>query len=224
MKNVTSILAVLILLTMVIAALGVPEFALVSIGIVVLLLMFVAYTWISPVYRSKYCAARYTHYTWSHYAFESMFTWLVPFCRSFKRNTVRMNGWITPKTIIAMKDTDCIHKLMGVSYGRIHKNSIRLGYSYIDDNKFALHLYSYNNGKRKSTFVGYAQPNHTLYLHIANKQTIEVGIETSTGTIVKAYPLCDYTTPRDRVFLLLPYFGGKEKPSIKCYSYVQFYL
>lgn len=221
----TSLFAIIIIFAILVGTF-VPVVMLIALLVATLFLLYTFYAWISPFQRSKHAPARYTHYPCCHYSFESIFTWLVPFSRVTRKRTITMKGYISPYTIQAMQDNDTIHKLMGVSYkGGVHKNSVRLGYSHVDNNNIALHIYAYKNGKRKTQFLGYIKPMEEITMTIINHQIISV---TSGGKIYgefgiyKNLVLCDYTIPQKTSFLLLPYFGGKEKPLSKCYSFVQF--
>lgn len=100
------------------------------------------------------------------------------------------------------KDTN---KIFGLSDGwHHHKNSIRIGYRYIND-KIEILSYRYNDGKHYSSLMGYINSDEEFDVKIEirkNKYYI-----TFKNVRFEYNRTCRWWIPR---YLLYPYFGGQE--------------
>ena len=106
-----------------------------------------------------------------------------------------------------------INKLAGFSYGLHHKNSIRIGWipSFINQGKFSLCFYIYNNGERYFQAFADINPGTEYKLTISlkdGKVFFELKSEKSNESVIDSV---NFVVPKFKLgYYLWFYFGGNK--------------
>lgn len=102
---------------------------------------------------------------------------------------------------------DSVNKLLGVSFGHHHKNSIRFGWNYKQGSKFIdIYAYVYNKGVRTIDWIAEISPNKSYYFRVVI--TGDNCLLTIGNSVYEASRYYDINT-RSLRYNLYPYFGGK---------------
>lgn len=117
-----------------------------------------------------------------------------------------------------------INKLTGWSYGRHHKNSIRVGWvPAVRKNWIDLYLYTYEKGVR------YKHQMDTIECGVNNHVDLDFCPEKGGAQYTVYRPIISNrgfikTTPRTTWwgYYLFPYFGGKKPASVDTVIYLEF--
>lgn len=106
-----------------------------------------------------------------------------------------------------------INKLMGISFGKHHSNSFRIGWRPVNNESISLHSYYYNNGIRKDSFLYIIHYNSGVDGSISidrEKEKIKIHLFTKGNSINESIDF-DFTNASRWSYRLFPYFGGNTK-------------
>ncbi|MBN2776807.1 MAG: hypothetical protein JXR36_04150 [Bacteroidales bacterium] len=227
--NVTSIILLLIIIVMITGAIWVngiiPTIAITIASTLILILMYYMLKPTSNPDSNVFKTFRFLK--GKHYPIQSLLSLLVFPSRMVSINDEIYASFKIPnETLDALKHTDCIHKITGVSFGRIHDDSIRIGWKYVSENSYDLYAYYYINGERGyericnvinyDSDIDYA----TVYMSLfgGNIKLLVNGVYyENNGNLTS--DLNYIPDNRFSTFLLLPYMGGsgvENTPSENC--------